>query len=219
MTTEALTSEPPYVLYGHYESGNVYKVALMLALCGQDFQFRQVDIFAGESRKPPFLELNHFGEVPFLHHGARRLAQSAAILQYLAETQDRFGAVDEAQRWAITEWLFWENHRLLPGLALTRFLVRFTPDADPAVVAFSRKRAEAALGHLEGVLAQQPYLTGSLPTIADIGCAAYAWFIDQAGLDPARWPAVANWLTRLEALPGWQHPDDLIPKSDALVQP
>lgn len=219
MTTEAAMKTPPFVLYGHHESGNVYKVALMLALCGRGFRFRQVDIFAGETKSSAFLERNHFGEVPLLEHGERHIAQSAAILQYLAETLDRFGPVNETHRWAITEWLFWENHRLLPSLALTRFLERFTPDADPAVVAFSRKRAETALGHLEGVVAGQPYLTGALPTIADIACAAYAWFMDQAGLDPARWPAVAAWLRRLEALPGWRHPYDLIPKADAEVQP
>ncbi|HMB75575.1 MAG TPA: glutathione S-transferase family protein [Kiloniellaceae bacterium] len=213
-----MTPDQPFVLYGHQESGNVYKVALMLALCGQSFQFRQVDIFAGETKTPRFLELNHFGEVPLLCHGKRQLAQSAAILQYLAETLDRFGPVNEDHRWAIAEWLFWDNHRLLPGLALTRFLQRFTPDADPAVLAFSRKRAEAALGRLEEVLASRPYLTGSLPTIADICCAGYIWFIDQAGLDPARWPAVATWSARLEALPGWQHPYDLLPTSDAAIQ-
>jgi len=209
--------EQPFVLYGHYESGNVYKVGLMLALCGRSFEFRHVEIFAGAAKTPGFLTLNRFGEVPVLTHGTRQIAQSAAILQYLAEIFDRFGPVSEDHRWAIAEWLFWDNHRLLPSLALTRFLLRFTPDPDPAVLAFSRKRAASALDHLEEVLAAQPYLTGSLPTIADICCAGYIWFIDQAGLDPARWPAVANWSARLEALPGWQHPYDLIPKADAAV--
>ena len=213
-----MTADQSFVLYGHCESGNAYKVALMLALCGKSFQFRHVDIFAGEAKVPAFRELNHFGEVPVLCHGARHLAQSAATLQYLAEKLDRFGPIDEDHRWAIAEWLFWDNHRLLPGLAMTRFLRRFTTDPDPSVLAFTRTRAEAALGRLDEVLVERPYLTGSLPTIADICCAGYAWFIDQAGLDPARWPSVEAWLARLEALPGWQHPYELLPKADAVVQ-
>jgi glutathione S-transferase len=210
--------EPPFTLYGHYESGNVYKVALMLALCGRRFQFRHVDIFAGETKSADFRELNHFGEVPLLCHGQRRFAQSAAILQYLAETLDRFGPVNESHRWAIAEWLFWDNHRLLPKLAQARFLNRFVPNPDQAVLAYCRQGAVAALGRLEEALTARPYLTGSLPTIADICCAGYIWFIDQAGLDPARWPAVTTWSARLEAVPGWQHPYELLPKSDALVQ-
>ena len=91
------------------------------------------------------------------------------------------------------------------------------PDHDPAVLAFCRGRAETALGHLEEILSDRPYLTGALPSIADICCAGYGWFIEQAGLDPSRWPAIGAWLVRLEALPGWQHPYELLPTADAVV--
>jgi glutathione S-transferase len=213
-----MTQDQDFVLFGHYESGNVYKVALMLALSGKSFRFRHVDIFSGGHRTPQFLEVSRYGEVPALRHGERHLVQSGSILLYLCETLDRFGPVNEDQRWAISEWLFWDNHRLLPSLALTRYLCRFVPDHDPAVLAFCRGRTETALGHLEQILSERPYLTGALPSIADIACAGYAWFIDQAGLDPSRWPAIGDWLARLEALPGWQHPYELLPKCDGAVQ-
>ena len=91
-----------FVLYGHYESGNVYKVALMLALCGEAFRFCHVDIFDPVCRSSP-----HSWKSAASARSRRsamatqHLVQSAAILQYLAERLDRFGPVSEAHRWAI----------------------------------------------------------------------------------------------------------------------
>ena len=207
-------SERP-LLYGHFESGNVYKIALMLALCGQPFDYRHVDLFAGATKDPAFLAISPYGEVPVLSHGGAHHVQSGVILSYLAETFGRFGAESEAERWRIAEWLAWENQRMLGGLAILRFQKRFVPNVDPAVLAFFQGRAETALGQLEAHLEGRDFVAAARPTVADLACAGYAGFIDQAELDPARWPAIQAWLARVAALPGWRAPYDLLPKENA----
>lgn len=206
------------LLYGHFESGNVYKVALMLALCGQPFDYRHVDLFAGATKDPAFRAISPYGEVPVLTHGGANHVQSGVILSYLAETLGRFGAETEAERRRIAEWLAWENQRMLGGLAILRFQRRFVPDVDPAVLTFFQGRAETALAQLDGHLAGRSFIATDRPTIADIACAGYAVFIEQADLDPGRWPAIQGWLARIAVLPGWQGPYDLLPTEDRAAE-
>ena len=191
--------------------------AFLLALAGQSFVYRHIDIFSGEQREAGFENLSRFQEVPALLHGDRRLVQSGAILLYLAQTFGRFTGEDEDDHWRIQEWLFWENHRLLPSVALLRYQLRWVPDSDQAVIDFCRNRAEVVLGRLDRTFKDRPYLVGNGPTIADIACSGYIWFLDQAYLNIARWPALHAWRNRLSDLPGWRPPYDLLPRRDAVV--
>jgi glutathione S-transferase len=75
-----------YTLYCFAQSGNAYKAALMLNLCGADWEPRFVDFFKGETRTPEFRQINEMGEVPVLEHEGVRLSQSGVILDYLART-------------------------------------------------------------------------------------------------------------------------------------
>ena len=206
-----------FTLYGHYESGNVYKVALMLALSGQSFAYRHVDIFSGEQREAGFENLSRFREVPALLHGDHRLVQSGAILLYLAQTLEKFAGEDEESRWRIQEWLFWENHRLLPSLALLRYQLRWVPDCDSAVIDFCKNRTLIVLDRLDRTLQDRTYLVGKGPSIADIACSGYVWFLEQADLDIGSWPALGAWRERLSRLPGWKPAYDLLPRHDTIV--
>ena len=73
-----------FLLYGSFLSAPSYRVALMLRLCGLRFDYRHVDLAAGEHKSPEFREINRFGQVPALRHGGRVYVQSNAILQHLA---------------------------------------------------------------------------------------------------------------------------------------
>lgn len=198
-------------LYGSPTSGNAYKPALMLALCGQAFEFRHVDLQAGAARRDEFRAINRFQEVPVLEHGGRRIVQSGVILTYLAEQLDRFGHRNEDERWTIQEWLAWDNQRMTGGPALLRYLRRWMPETDPAVLDFIRGRAERALGQLAAGLAGTGWLVGGRPTIADIAASAYAFWLDEAGLDASRWPAIPAWLERIATLPGFRTASALMP--------
>ena len=74
-----------YQLYCFAQSGNAYKPALMLNLCGADWTPRFVDFFNGETRTEAFRAINPMGEVPVLDHGGKVLTQSGIMLDYLAE--------------------------------------------------------------------------------------------------------------------------------------
>ena len=79
------------VLYGLHFSLPSCKVGLMLSLCGANFDYKHVDLMAGENKRPEFLAKNRFGQVPVLQDGSTFLCQSNVILQYLADKFGRFG--------------------------------------------------------------------------------------------------------------------------------
>ena len=134
---------PEFTLYGHFESGNVYKAALLLALAGQAYDYRHVDIFAGATKDDGFTAMNTFQEVPVLLHDGNTLTQSDVILRYLADFTGRFGGRDEAERRRIQEWMAWTSNKLTNGISQARFGLRWA-DYDLAVITFFQDRANAA---------------------------------------------------------------------------
>jgi glutathione S-transferase len=130
-----------YRLHYFPESGNSYKLALMLALCGQSFEPIWTDFAGGETRREAWrATINTMGEIPVLEDGGARLTQTAPILLRLAERYGRFGAETEDERFQILRWLFWDNHKLSGYMATYRFLCAFTPSPDPAVLKFLCRR-------------------------------------------------------------------------------
>jgi glutathione S-transferase len=90
---------------------------------------------------------------------------------------------------------------------------------DPAVMAYYRPLAEAAIGFVDTALAGRDWLVGEAPSIADIGCWGRMVFMAEGGLQIERWANVAAWSRRLAALPGFALPYDLIPKKDQELDP
>ncbi len=205
---------PSYRLHYFPESGNSYKLALMLTLCGQTFEPVWTDFGGGVTRTPEWrARVNEMGEIPVLEEDGDRLTQTAPILLKLAERHGRFGGESEAEKFEILRWLFWDNHKLTGYMATYRYLRAFTPSADPVVLAFLRKRIDDCLGILDGHLADRPFAIGDRPTIADISMMAYLSFPKhEAGYDlTLTHPAVNAWLLRMAELPGWKSPYDLLP--------
>jgi len=200
-----------YVLWCFAQSGNAYKPALALALAGADWEPRFVDYFNGETRTPAYRAVNVMGEVPVLEHRGYRLAQSGAILDYLAESLGRFGADRAQDRREILRWLLFDNHKLTSYTATYRFLRVFRKDAEPQVLAEFRRRAEAAWGVLDAHLDHRRYVVGDALTIADISLCGYLYFADEIGVDWTVYPALRDWLARIAAEPGWKHPYELMP--------
>jgi glutathione S-transferase len=200
-----------YELYCFAQSGNAYKAALMLNLCGADWSPRFVDFFNGETRTPEYRAINEMGEVPVLVHGALHLSQSGVILDYLAEQLGRFGWADEAERREILRWLLWDNHKLTSYTATYRFLRAFAGKGDSEVGQFFRDRMLGAFGVLDGHLAARDFVIADQPTIADLSVCGYLWFDDEFGVDLADYPALLRWRGRLEKLDGWKHPYEMMP--------
>lgn len=203
-----------YRLHYFPESGNSYKLALMLNLCGQTFEPVWTDFGGGITRTPKWrARVNAMGEIPVLEEDGQRLTQTAPILLRLAERYGRLGGRSDAERFEVLRWLFWDNHKLSGYMATYRYYRAFTPSPDTAVLAFLRRRLDDFLGILNAHLGGRPFAIGEHPTIADISLMAYLSFPGrESGYDfAASHPAVDAWLARIAKLPGWRAPYDLLP--------
>ena len=200
-----------YTLYCFAQSGNAYKAALMLQLCGADWEPRFVDFFKGETRTSEYRAVNEMGEVPVLLHQDRTLTQSGVILDYLAEVFDRFGPGDDDERREILRWTLFDNHKLTASIATLRFMLQFAKTGETPVTEFLRGRALGALGVLDGHLDGQDWVACGRTTIADLSLCGYLFWPDEFGVSWDDYPHVGAWLGRIEALPGWVHPYELMP--------
>lgn len=192
------------------ESGGCYKVALMLALCGAEWEGIPVDYYHGETRTPEWRAcVSVMGEVPVLEHAGRKRTQSGVILTFLSQELGRFAAADREEE---LRWLFFDNHKFTSYLATWRWLTSFTPHADPAVAAAFRARAEGAFRVVEAQLEGRDFLLGDAPCIADISMQGYLHFPQEEWpLDMAAYPNISAWIARFRAMPGWRAPYDLLP--------
>lgn len=200
-----------YRLYCFAQSGNAYKAALMLNLCGADWEARFVDFFNGETRTPEFRQINEMGEVPVLEHEWRRFAQSGVILDYLAARFGQFGWTGEDERREILRWLLWDNHKLTSYIGTLRFLLRFAKTGETPVTEFLRGRTTTNLTTLDRHLDGRDFVTGARPTIADVSICGYLYWPDEFGVTWGDYPRIGAWLERIQALPGWVHPYQLMP--------
>ncbi len=206
-----------YRLHCMKESGNAYKVALMLELCGCDWQPVWVDYFNGETRTDAFKgAVNEMGEVPVLEHKGKRLTQSGVILDYLAEVTGRFGGRDAEERREILRWTLFDNHKFTSYYATLRFLLGLQKAGETPVVEFLRARVRGAYGVVDKHLAGRKFLLGDQPTIADFSLAGYVFYTEPTGIERAQeFPNVEAWAGRIAALPRWKHPYDLMPGTPA----
>ena len=186
-------------IYGDHRSGNCLKVKWIAERLGLAYEWVEVAAFEGETRYPPFLELNPAGQVPtVVLADGRALAQSNAILLHLAEGSDLIPA-DPYWRAKMFEWLFWEQHSHEPYIAAARYQIlvegRSKANLDKAIL----QRGDAALARMEAWLAAYPYLVDSRLSLADISLVAYSRVAHEGGFDLAKYPALRVWIDRVEA--------------------
>jgi glutathione S-transferase len=199
------------ILYGNRESGHSYKVRLALTLMHVPHEYRPVDITLPREQRPAeFQAVSKFGEVPVLVDREQVYVQSDAILLHLAQREHKFYGRDAIDHDQVREWLFWEANRIGISVANLRYALRWLPDTKPEVLDWLRARALADLGRMNDEFSARKFLLGDFATVADIACCGYLYWLDQAGLDIAQWPAVGRWLTDISALPDWKHPYDLM---------
>jgi glutathione S-transferase len=205
---------PSYRLHYFPESGNSYKLALMLTLCGQTFEPIWTDFAGGVTRSAEWRQnVNPMGEIPVLEVDGDRLTQTAPILLMLSEQFGRFGGKTDAEKFELLRWLFWDNHKLTGYMATYRFQRTFTRSPDPQVLKYFRWRIDDFLSVLEQHVQNNAFAIGDRPTIADFSMMAYLHFpADETGYDFATsHPAIHAWQGRIAALPGWKSAYDLLP--------
>lgn len=185
-------------IHGDLNSGNCLKVKWVCDFLARPYQWIAVDTLKGESRTPEFLALNGAGQVPVIVlDDGRALAQSNAILRYLARDSDLVPA-DAYQQAKMDEWLFWEQYSHEPYIATCRFqmvyLGRPVSDLDTDKV----KRGYAALARMEHHLLQQRYFVGDRLSLADIALLAYTRVAHEGGFHLGGYAAIRRWIADAE---------------------
>lgn len=195
------------------ESGNSYKVALMLELCRLPWTPVWVDFFNGETRTANYrAAVNEMGEAPVLEHGAVKLTQSGVILDYLAEITRKYGPKSDDERREIWRWILFDNHKFTSYIATLRFLMQFAKTGETPVTEFFRARAVNALKVADAHLANNPFMIGKRMTVADISMCGYLFYGEELTVPLEPHVNVLKWLDRIRSLPGWKHPYDLMPR-------
>jgi len=192
----------PLTLYDFALSGHCHRARLMLSLLDLPYHSIAVDLLGGEHRRAPFLAMNPFGQVPVLQDGERVLADSNAILVYLAGTygDGRWLPKEAAAAAAVQRWLSVAAGEIAHGPGAARGQVLFKLPGD---LAEARKRAQRLLGVMDQELQQRAFLAGAEPTIADVAGYSYIAHAPEGGVALEPYAHVRAWLARIEQLPGF----------------
>jgi glutathione S-transferase len=196
----------PVLLYNSPVSGNCYKVRLLLAHLGVEYERSDLDVVDRSNRGEVLDGLNPDLRVPTLVlDDGRPLAESGAILWYFGEGT-RFVPDDRFARAKVLQWMFFEQYTHEPAIAVVRFLVAYSGEAERYAKVIDRKTVDGyhALDALERHLARsgEPYVVGAAPTLADIALYAYTHVAHEGGFELDRYPAIGEWLERVASEPG-----------------
>jgi glutathione S-transferase len=194
-------------LHDYLPSQNGWKARVLLGLLGMHYRTRPVSIFESESRTEAFLGLNPVGAIPVLElEGGRAIAESNAILTYLAEGT-RFLPGDRYLRAKVMQWLFFEQYYVEPVIGSLRFWTLTGRLGEYAAMVEGRRQTAArALTALQRALDTASFLAGSSFTIADLAVYAYGHRAEDAGISLADYPAVAAWIDRVASAIGPGYP-------------
>ena len=187
-------------LHRHPLSGHAHRVELFLSLLGLAFEKITVDLTRAEHKGPSYLALNPFGQMPVIEDGELVVADSNAILVYLALTydaSDRWLPRDAIGAARVQRWLSVAAGQLASGPAAARVAVLFGRPVDQA----QRDAAARLFALMEQHLATQDYFAAAHPTIADIALYSYTAHAPEGGVSLLPYPRLRQWVERIEALP------------------
>lgn len=189
-------------LYHHPLSGHSHRVRLFVSLLGLPHDLIEVDLKSGAHKKPDFLALNPFGQVPVLDDGGTVVSDANAILVYIAKKHGRTDWLpeDADAAAAVQRWLSVAAGEIAYGPAAARLVTVFGAKFNPDEVI---GRAHAILAKIESHLAGRDWLVGDRPTIADIAIYSYVARAPEGNVDLSTYSRVNAWLSRIEALRGF----------------
>lgn len=203
-----------YTLKCFLESGNAYKAALMLELCGADWEAEWVNFFKGENRSDEYRSINVMAEVPVLidhTHDDYTLSQSGAILLYLSDKFEKFVPSSRADELEMMRWMFFDNHKLTGYTATYRFLSKFMKKDGEPEAEFMKGRMLAALKVLDAHLSGRDWVAADQPSLADISLCGYLFWPDHFNVSWEDYPGIKSWLSRIQSLPNWAAPEAILP--------
>jgi glutathione S-transferase len=192
------------LLYNSAVSGNCYKVRLLLAQLGLEYETTDVSVVDRSNRAELLGDLNPGLRVPtLLLDDGRPLAESNAILWYFGDGT-AFVPEDPYERAQVLQWLFFEQYSHEPYIAVARFLLGYS--GEPARFERQRERlltaGYAALDAMERHLAAREFLAADRYSIADISLYAYTHVAHEGDFELEPYPSVRGWLERVAVQPG-----------------
>lgn len=190
-------------LHGLDLSGHSHRAQLFLSLLGLEAEMIQVDLLNGANKQPEFLAKNLFGQVPVLEDGETVIADSNAILVYLAQKYDQSGnwyPNDPQTAAEVQRFLSVAAGPVANGPAAARLVNVFKAQLDhERAISIAHAMLSVLNQHLEG----REWLVGDHPTIADIANYSYIAHAPEGDVSLEAYPQVRNWLARIEQLPGF----------------
>jgi len=189
-------------LYHHPLSGHAHRAQLFLSLVGVPHELVPVDLGRRAHKAPEFLALNRFGQIPVLDDDGVFVADSNAILVYVARKLGRSDWLPDEPRAAaeVQRWLSVAAGQIAYGPAAARLVTVFGAPFDATEVI---ARAHAVLGVIDATLATRAWIAAERPTIADVALYSYVARAPEGNVDLSRYAHVNAWLARVEALPGF----------------
>lgn len=190
----------PIRLYTTLLSGHGHRVKLFLTLLDLPFEVIELDMRAGDNRRPEYLKLNPFGQVPTIEDGDTVLFDSNAILVYLAK---RYGAPswlpeDALGAAAVQRWLSLAAGQIAYGPCAARLVTVF---GAPLNLETAQKIAVKLFDVLDAELASKSFAAGDHVSIADIAAHTYIAHAPEGGVSLEPYLNIRAWLRRVEALP------------------
>lgn len=192
------------LLYDNQVSGNCYKVRLMLAHLGLEYERVDVSVAERDNREELLGGINPAARIPVLRlDDGRHLAESNAIIWYLAEGTD-YLPEDRFERAQVLQWMFFEQYDHEPNVAVARYIVHVlgAPPDYADVLAKKREGSHRALRAMERYLSRHEYLVGERYGVADIALYAYTHVAEEGGVSLEGYPAIRAWLARVAGQPG-----------------
>jgi len=187
-------------LYGNLNSGNCYKVRLLLSYLNVPYTYEDMDAPHGATRTQDFLAINPAGQIPVLAlNDGRTLAESNAIMAFLAEDTP-YMPVNAFERAKALQWMFWEQYRHEPAIAVARFIKIYAPERADELPKLLERGGDA-LSVMEGHLRENVWFVGAGPSIADIALYAYTHVAEEGGFNLADYPQVQAWCARMAEHP------------------
>lgn len=191
-------------LYGHEISGNSYKVRLMLSLLNLEYEWIKVDLMQGEHKTPKYLAMNPFGQVPLLVDGDIQLADSQAILVYLARQYggDQWLPLEALPLARVVLWLSTAAGEVRQGPEQARLYHLFGAGTKINIERATQK-AELILTQLDQHLSNHDWLELGRSTIADVAVFPYVSLAEDGKISLDLYPHVLEWTDRVKHLPGY----------------
>ncbi len=200
-------------LYDYLPSQNAYKVRLLLSHLNVPYKTELISIFEGKGQNDQYRKINPSGAVPAIKlEDGRTLAESNAILMYLAEGTDYFPE-DSFSRSKIAQWLFFESDYIQAGIATLRYFILTNKDKTqtPELLKAKRNLSLKTLKILDRELAYNDFLGGPHYTIADISVFAYTHLAREADLNLDDFSHIVAWINRIKKQDG--HVSKIFPYS------